>query len=657
MTGPSPEADFPPSAPPGGAASREGVPPDGPKRDASPANRLRHRLTPRGLNPWYVLLGVWMIFLLGQSWYESTQVAALPYSRFLEYQQAGRVSDLVVGSDQITGRIVEPEEGELERFRTLRVDPELADRLAKDGLEFTGAVENTWLSRALAWVLPIAFILAIWMFLQRRMGQPGGLGGGLMSVGKSKAKIYAEEDVKVTFDDVAGVDEAKEELKEIIGFLREPERYGRLGARLPKGILLVGPPGTGKTLLARAVAGEAGVPFFSISGSEFVEMFVGVGAARVRDLFEQARGRAPCIIFIDELDAMGRARGMGPMAGGHDEKEQTLNQLLSELDGFDPSQGVVLLAATNRPEILDAALLRAGRFDRQILVDRPDKQARVEILQLHLRKLHLAADAEPEPIAALTPGFTGADLANLVNEAAILATRKNATQVSMDDFNLAIERIVAGLEKRNRLLNEHERRVTAYHEIGHALVARALPGTDPVHKVSIIPRGIGALGYTIQRPTEDRFLMSSGELRDKMTVLLGGRAAESIVFKETSTGASDDLAKATNIARSMVTRYGMDDNLGMVSLESERSTFLQMPGEYVVSRRDYSEQTAREVDCAVRALVAQAFERAVGILEAHREALAESAERLLEKETLRGDELPMLIAVRAPQIPVGEVGK
>jgi cell division protease FtsH len=465
-----------------------------------------------------------------------------------------------------------------------------------------------------------------------------------MSVGKSKAKIYAEEDVKVSFGDVAGVDEAKEELKEIIGFLREPKRYGRLGARLPKGILLVGPPGTGKTLLARAVAGEAGVPFFSISGSEFVEMFVGVGAARVRDLFEQARGRAPCIIFIDELDAMGRARGMGPMAGGHDEKEQTLNQLLSELDGFDPSEGVVLLAATNRPEILDAALLRAGRFDRQILVDRPDKQARVEILQLHLRKLSLAPDAKAEPIAALTPGFTGADLANLVNEAAILATRNDATLVSMDDFNLAIERIVAGLEKKNRLLNEHERKVTAYHEMGHALVARALPGSDPVHKVSIIPRGIGALGYTIQRPTEDRFLMSSGELRDKMTVLLGGRAAESIVFEEISTGASDDLAKATNIARSMVTRYGMDENLGMVSLESERSTFLQMPGEYLATRRDFSEQTAREVDCAVRDLVTQAFERAVAILEAHRGALAESAERLLEKETLRGDELPMLIA-------------
>ena len=590
-----------------------------------------------------------MLFLLGQFWYESTQVAPIPYSRFLQYQREGRVSDLAIGSDQITGRIVKPEEGQPERFRTVRVDPELAERLTEGDLEFSGTVENTWLSRALAWILPISLILVIWMFLQRRLGQAGGLGGGLMSVGKSRAKIYAEEEVKVSFEDVAGVDEAKEELKEIIGFLRDPERYGRLGARLPKGILLVGPPGTGKTLLARAVAGEAGVPFFSISGSEFVEMFVGVGAARVRDLFEQARGRAPCIIFIDELDAMGRARGIGPMAGGHDEKEQTLNQLLSELDGFDPSQGVVLLAATNRPEILDAALLRAGRFDRQILVDRPDKQARVEILQVHLRKLNLAPEVKPDPIAALTPGFTGADLANLVNEAAILATRHDATHVSMDDFNLAIERIVAGLEKKNRLLNEHERKVTAFHEMGHALVARAIPGSDPVHKVSIIPRGIGALGYTIQRPTEDRFLMSSGELKDKMTVLLGGRAAESIVFGEISTGAADDLAKATNIARSMVTRYGMDDKLGMVSLESERSTFLQMPGEYLATRRDFSEQTAREVDCAVRDLITQAFDRAVGILEAHRDALAESAARLLEKETLSGDELPMLIGEPTPQ--------
>jgi cell division protease FtsH len=494
------------------------------------------------------------------------------------------------------------------------------------------------------------------MFVIRRMTQAGGLGGGLMSVGKSRAKIYVEEDIDVSFADVAGVDEAKEELKEIIGFLRAPDRYGRLGARLPKGILLVGPPGTGKTLLAQAVAGEAGVPFFSISGSEFVEMFVGVGAARVRDLFEQARARAPCIIFIDELDALGRARGFGPMGGGNDEKEQTLNQLLSELDGFDSSQGVVLLAATNRPEILDSALLRAGRFDRQILVDRPDKQARIEILKVHLRKVNLAPDIEPEMIAALTPGFTGADLANLVNEAALLATRRDASDVSMEDFNRAIERIVAGLEKRNRLLNPHERKVTAYHEMGHALVARAIPGSDPVHKVSIIPRGIGALGYTIQRPIEDRFLMSRQELIEKMSVLLGGRAAETVVFGEVSTGAADDLVKVTNIARSMVTRYGMDEKLGLVSLESERTPFLQGPGEFPTAQRDFSEQTAREVDCAVRDLIDRAFERAVALLELHRSALDEGAQKLLEQETLTADELPVLLTEGGAPDEVSAVG-
>ena len=595
-------------------------------------------------NPLYLVLGVWALLLLSQYLYEARQVATIPYSRFLEYQQRGRVSDLVVGSDQITGKIVEPEDDEPSAFRTVRVAPELAERLAQSGVEFTGVPGSTWVGAVLGWVLPFAFVMMVWVFLQRRLGRSGGLGGGLMSVGKSKARIYAEEDVKVRFDDVAGVDEAKEELREIIGFLRDPTHFGRLGARLPKGILLVGPPGTGKTLLARAVAGEAGVPFFSISGSEFVEMFVGVGAARVRDLFERARKKAPSIIFIDELDAMGRARGIGSIAGGNDEKEQTLNQLLAELDGFDPSESVVLLAATNRPEILDAALLRAGRFDRQILVDRPDKQARVEIVELHLRKLDLAPDANSEQIASLTPGFTGADLASLVNEAAILATRKDADHVGMDDFNLAIERIVAGLQKKNRLLNKHERKVIAYHEMGHALVARAIPGTDPVHKVSIIPRGIGALGYTIQRPIEDRFLMSTRELKDKMTVLLGGRAAESIVFNEVSTGGFDDLAKATGIARSMVTRYGMDEELGMVSLESERSTFLQMPAEYVATRRDFSEQTAREVDCAVRDLVAESFERAVDLLSRHRVVFGESAERLLEQETLRGEDLPMLVS-------------
>jgi len=607
----------------------------------SPAQKFLQSLSlSGGPSFWYLLLAVWLAFIVGQIWYDSTQVATIPYSQFLEFQKEGRVRDLQVSSSRITGSLTSATAGELDRFRTLRVDPEIADRLAEEGVEFTGVDEDTWITRLAAWVLPIGIFLLVWMFLLRRFAQGAGLGGGMLSIGKSKAKIYAEEDIPVSFDDVAGVDEAKEELQEIIGFLKEPELYGRLGARLPKGILLVGPPGTGKTLLARAVAGEAGVPFFSISGSEFVEMFVGVGAARVRDLFDQARSRAPCIIFIDELDALGRARGIGPMSGGHDEKEQTLNQLLAELDGFDPSQGVVLLAATNRPEILDAALLRAGRFDRQILVDRPDKPARIAILKVHLRRVSLASDVQPEPIAALTPGFTGADLANLVNESALLATRRGASVVAMTDFNNAIERIVAGLEKKNRLLNEHERKVTAYHEMGHALVARAIPGSDPIHKVSIIPRGIGALGYTIQRPIEDRFLMSKQELMDKMAVLLGGRAAEILIFHEMSTGASDDLTKVTGIARSMVTRYGMDETLGMVSLESERSAFLQMPGEYATIKRDYSEQTAHEVDNAVRDLVATAFERALALLETHSAALEEGAQRLLEKETLTGDELP-----------------
>jgi cell division protease FtsH len=608
----------------------------------------QHLWPPSRWNIWVFIALVWIAFLGSQLWWESTQVKTIDYSEFIALEQEGLVRNLSVSANEIVGEFTRTEEGKPNRFRTVRVDQDFADQLSTKGIAFKGVVEDGWFSRALAWLLPLLILVAFWTFILRRTmagGMGGGLGGGLMSVGKSRAKIYAEESVKVTFDDVAGVDEAKEELAEIIGFLREPEHYGRLGARLPKGILLVGPPGTGKTLLAKAVAGEAGVPFFSISGSEFVEMFVGVGAARVRDLFEQARARAPCIIFIDELDALGRARGMGPMMGGHDEKEQTLNQLLAELDGFDPRDGVVLLAATNRPEILDAALLRAGRFDRQVLVDRPDKLDRIAILEVHLKKARLSSDVRSDEIAALTPGFTGADLANLVNEAALLATRDDSEHVEMKHFNLAIERIVAGLEKRNRLLNPHERKVTAYHEIGHALVARTLPGSDPIHKVSIIPRGIAALGYTIQRPIEDRFLMSRGELANKMTILLGGRASESIFFDDISTGASDDLAKATDIARSMVTRYGMDEKLGLVSLESERSAFLQGPTDFAIGRRDFSEETAREVDCAVRDLVQRAFEQAVGILEGHRELVIETAERLLEKETLTGEELPEIVGV------------
>jgi cell division protease FtsH len=502
-------------------------------------------------------------------------------------------------------------------------------------------LESTLLRDILSWVVPMVFILAVWMFIIRRMAEKQGF-GGMMTVGKSKAKVYVEKDTKVSFGDVAGVDEAKAELQEIVDFLKHPKAYGRLGARLPKGILLVGPPGTGKTLLARAVAGEAAVPFFSISGSEFVEMFVGVGAARVRDLFEQARKAAPCIIFIDELDALGRSRTIGGPVGGHDEKEQTLNQLLAELDGFDPSSGIVLLAATNRPEILDPALLRAGRFDRQVLVDRPDRPGRLAILKVHAKKITLAGDLELEQVAALTPGFTGADLANLVNEAAIMATRRGASQVELDDFNQAIERIIAGLEKRSRLLNPKERKTVAYHEMGHGLVAATLPGMDPVHKVSIIPRGIGALGYTIQRPTEDRFLISTQDLKNKMAVLMGGRAAEALVFDEISTGAADDLEKVTAMARDMVARYGMSDKVGQVVYQQRPHAFLGEAAWAAPPRTDYSEETAREIDLAVRELVDEAFARATKTLVARRADLEAGAKLLLEKEVLTADEFPAL---------------
>ena len=451
--------------------------------------------------------------------------------------------------------------------------------------------------------------------------------------------------MKVSFNDVAGVDEAKEELHEIIDFLKRPEEFTRLGAHIPRGILLVGPPGTGKTLLARAVAGEAGVPFYSTNGAEFVEMFVGVGAARVRDLFEQARQSSPCIIFIDELDALGRARGVSPVAG-QDEKEQTLNQLLAEMDGFDRSVAIVILAATNRPEILDPALLRAGRFDRQVLVDRPDKKGRVDILRIHLKNLKLSQDVKLEEIAALTPGFTGADLANLANEAAVLATRRGAESIAMDDFTGAVERIVAGLEKRSRILIPRERRVVAYHEMGHALVALAIPGTDPVQKVSIIPRGIGALGYTLQRPTDDRFLMGRHELEDRMTVLMGGRAAEILLGEDVSTGAADDLAKATDIARGMVLRFGMDDKLGPVAWDTEQGQFLQQPGVFWRPRQ-FSDETAHEIDLAVRSRLEGALAQAVAILKTNRAELDEGAAALLAHETLSADELPKPKRMRA----------
>ncbi|HHX4058152.1 TPA: ATP-dependent zinc metalloprotease FtsH [Burkholderia contaminans] len=593
------------------------------------------------INLLYVLAAMIGVLIIQSLVSQPDHIKTIPYSEFQQLVSQGKVTDLVVGPTQITGAYKGAAKDAPQHFSTLRVDPAFAQSLSTQNVTFSGAPEPGIWPTLLGWIMPTLGFVLVWMFLIRPMAMGQGA-EGMMSIGKSKAKVYVEKDIKVTFADVAGVDEAKEELEEVVSFLKDPKSYGRLGARVPKGVLLVGPPGTGKTLLARAVAGEAGVAFFSISGSEFVEMFVGVGAARVRDLFEQARKQAPAIVFIDELDSLGRARGSALPGGGHDEKEQTLNQLLAELDGFDTSIGVVLLAATNRPEILDPALLRAGRFDRQVLVDRPDKKGRVDILGVHLKKIKLSSGVPVGDIAALTPGFSGADLANLVNEAAILATRRRADSVSLDDFTQAIERIVAGLEKRNRLLNPHERDVVAHHEMGHALVAMALPGADPVQKISIIPRGIAALGYTIQRPTEDRFLMDRAELMNRMAVLLGGRAAERLVFDEISTGAADDLAKASEIARSMVVRYGMDPKLGQVAYEPEAISTFGMPSGSDWRPRQYGEQTAAAIDTAIRDLTDVAFECASSILRANRVLLERAARDLLAKETLAGDELAAL---------------
>jgi cell division protease FtsH len=594
-------------------------------------NRHRFTLT-------YLLLAMLALFAV-QSFMQNKDVAELRYSEFRSLVEKKKVKEVVVFSDEIRGEFVEPQKGK-SRFVTGIVPDNIAEELDSAGVRYARGHESSFLPMVLSWVVPLLLLFGIWAFMIRRMAQTSS--SGLMTIGKSKAKIYMEKETGVTFADVAGVDEAKGELQEVVAFLKNPKDYGRLGARMPKGVLLVGPPGTGKTLLARAVAGEANVPFFSISGSEFVEMFVGVGAARVRDLFEQARLKAPCIIFIDELDALGRARNAGGMMGGHDEKEQTLNQLLVELDGFDPSSGIVLLAATNRPEILDPALLRAGRFDRQVLVDRPDRQGRVAILRVHVKRVELRVGVELEQVAAMTPGFTGADLANLVNEAALAATRRGGDAVGMEDFTAAIERIVAGLERKNRLLNPSERRIVAYHEMGHALVASAIPGVDPVHKISIIPRGIGALGYTIQRPTDDRYVMTRAELENKMVVLLGGRASENLVFNHLSTGAADDLVKATNIARSMAARFGMVPELGHVSYEQDEQPMLG-PNMFM-PRRSYSEATARDIDSAVRRIVDAAFARARDLLARNRDILELGAMRLLEKETLDEAALEQLFA-------------
>ncbi|RLB14698.1 MAG: cell division protein FtsH [Deltaproteobacteria bacterium] len=588
---------------------------------------------------WYVLIGVWIVLLLQHYLVTMLAIRTIPYSEFLKLLKEGKVTEVAIGANQIQGRLaadVSPT-GRAQLFRTVRVDPEIADLLAKYNVTFKGEVESTFLRDLFSWVVPIFLFIGVWYFFMKRMT---GQQAGFMTLGKSKARVYMEDDLQVSFKDVAGVDEAKQELIEVVEFLKEPAKFTELGGRMPKGILLVGPPGTGKTLLARAVAGESHVPFFSMSGSDFVEMFVGLGAARVRDLFDQAKKRAPCIIFIDELDALGKARGMGGV-GGHDEREQTLNQLLVEMDGFDPMVGVILMAATNRPEILDPALLRPGRFDRHILVDRPDKKGREEILKVHLKNVKASRNVDVEALANMTSGMVGADLANLVNEAALLAVRRKKKSVGMKEFEEAVERVVAGLEKKNRLINEEERKIVAYHEVGHALVALSLPGTDPVRKISIIPRGIAALGYTMQVPTEDRFLMKKTELLNKIASLLGGRAAEELMFGDISTGAHNDLARATDIARSMVKEYGMSDKVGQVYFAREqRAQFLNTPME---GGGEYSEATAELIDSEVRDIINTQYDRALNILKEKKETLVKGAELLLEKEKIEGEELKALM--------------
>jgi len=586
---------------------------------------------------WYVLLGVWFVLILHNYLFSAMAIQTIPYSRFLTLVKDGRVTEVAISENHIQGKMRVEGSESAEMFRTIRVDPEISELLEAQGVTFKGEVESTFFRDLLSWIVPVALFVGIWMFMIKRMM---GRQPGFMSLGKNKAKIYVQDELGVTFDDAAGVDEAKQELVEIIEFLKDPGRFTGLGGKMPRGVLLVGPPGTGKTLLAKAVAGESGVPFFSLSGSEFVEMFVGLGAARVRDLFEQAKQKAPCIIFVDELDALGKARGFG-MAGGHDEREQTLNQLLVEMDGFDPQIGVILMAATNRPEILDPALLRPGRFDRQILVDRPDKTGRKAILKVHLRNVTASPSLDLDALAGMTPGMVGADLANLVNEAALLAVRRGKNEVTMSEFEEAVERVVAGLEKKNRLINRREREIVAYHELGHALVALALPGTDPVHKISIIPRGIAALGYTMQVPTEDRYLMTKSELLNRIASLLGGRAAEALVFEDISTGAHNDLSKATDIARSMVKEYGMSESIGQVYFAREnRMPYLNMPMD---GNWEYSQSTAELIDNEVRAILAREYERASSILVEQRDVLEKGAELLMEREKIDGEELRALM--------------
>jgi cell division protease FtsH len=586
---------------------------------------------------WYFLAAIVVIITL-QSFFVEPERDNIPYSEFKQWVREDRVQSLVLGPEGIKGEVKEPD-GTVKPFFTARVeDSELVPLLDEKGIKYSGHVENKTLGILLSWFLPLAIFILLWSFFMRRMA---GGSQGVLSVGKAKFKVYAEKNVGVKFSDVAGVEEAKTELLEIVEFLKNPAKFQRLGGRIPKGLLLVGAPGTGKTLLARAVAGEAGVTFFHMSGSEFVEMFVGVGAARVRDLFAQAKKNAPCIIFIDELDALGKARGLNPM-GGQDEREQTLNPLLVAMDGFDPSAGVIIMAATNRPEILDPALLRPGRFDRHVAIDKPDIRGREEILKIHTRNVKLGPDVDLRKIAAMTPGFVGADLDNIVNEAALIAVRNDREHVTMADFQEAVDRIIGGLEKKNRAMNPREKEIVAYHEAGHAMVAIMVPRTDPVSKISIIPRGIGALGYTQQLPTEDRYLMTREELMDRLLVLLGGRVSEEIIFGDVSTGAQNDLQRATDIARSMVTEYGMSERLGPLSYVREpRSVHLDIG--LSPKERDYSERTAQEIDEEVTRIISEAYRKVHFILEDRREDLERLAKILLEKESLEGEALKSFV--------------
>jgi len=586
---------------------------------------------------WYFLMAFLLLTYLQQYFLSQKKVETIPYGQFKQYLAEGNVTKLTIGPDNITGTLKGKDKKPDQQFTTIRVDdPGLVKELDEHKVDYSGRYDSKFLGNILSWVLPIGIMLLIWRYAMNKMGP----GMGVMSFAKSKPKMFAENETKVTFADVAGIDEAKVELQEVVEFLGNPGKFQKLGGRIPKGVLLVGPPGTGKTLLARAVAGEAKVPFFSISGSEFVEMFVGVGAARVRDLFSQAINQAPCIIFIDELDALGKARGMNVM-GGHDEREQTLNQLLVEMDGFETNRGVIIMAATNRPEILDPALLRPGRFDRQVLVDRPDINGREAILKIHCKRVLLGPEVDLRKIAGRTPGFVGADLANLVNEAALLAARKNEEVIGSADFDEAIDRVIGGLEKKNRVMNTQEKRIVAFHESGHAIVAESVEHADPVAKISIIPRGIAALGYTQQQPTEDRYLMTRSELLDRLAVLVGGRVAEELVFGEISTGAQNDLQRATDIARSMVTEYSMSDSLGLATYERPRqSTYL--PGNYPPNKA-YSEKRAAQIDDEVTRVIEEAHQRVRGILSSHRNVLDQLAALLSQEEVVQGEELRRML--------------